>query len=91
MPTTEAVLVERVIDWVRANRQAGVADEVPITPDTDLLETGLLDSFGLLDLIAFIESHDGCAVALEDVDPGELAVVRGLCRLALGNGHASSR
>lgn len=83
MSLTENELIERVIGWVQQNasikRQAGIT----ITPNTDLIAAGLIDSLAFVDLITFIESHNGCRVDLVDTDPSEFAVIRGLCRLAL--------
>ncbi len=36
--------------------------------DTDLLETGLLDSMGLVDLLMHIEKAFGLTIGLEDLD-----------------------
>ena len=82
MPISEAELTDRVIAWVRQNKQISNAAGGEITPDTDLLASGLLDSLGFIELITFIESLDGCGVDLTDVDPGDFAMVRGLCKLA---------
>jgi acyl carrier protein len=87
MALTEAELVQRVIQWVSQNRVSGSAENVPITPGTNLLAAGLIDSLGFVDLITYIESHEGCQVDLIDADPSEFAIVEGLCRLALKNSH----
>jgi acyl carrier protein len=85
VPISEAELTARAIEWVRKNGQATDPAGSEIAPDTDLLASGLLDSLGLIELIAFIESQDGCRVDLTDVDPADFSMVRGLCRLALRN------
>ncbi len=87
MGLTKTELVERVIQWVSENRTSGSGGSVPITPGTDLLAAGLIDSLGFVDLITFIESHEGCKIDLTDADPSEFAIVEGLCRLALKNSH----
>jgi acyl carrier protein len=74
-------LQQLVIDWIKANKRT--SNHVEIAIDTELLGTGILDSFGFLDLIMHIESKTGLQVDLADADPGEFAVVRGLCNLAL--------
>ncbi len=52
--------------------------EVP-SADTDLLETGLLDSLQLVDLLVLIEQEFGRRIALEAI---ELDDLRSLSRLA---------
>lgn len=84
---SESWLVEKVIQWVREHKQRGVADDFAITTDTDLLESGLLDSLGFVDLIVFINSQDGCQMDLSDADPKEFAMVGGICRIALRDQH----
>jgi acyl carrier protein len=74
-------LQQLVIDWIKANKRT--SNRVEIAFDTELLGTGILDSFGFLDLIMYIESKTGLQVDLADADPSEFVVVRGLCNLAL--------
>jgi acyl carrier protein len=82
MPLSEADLVNNVIVWVGAHKVAGVPDNIPITPDTDLINTGILDSMGLVDLIVYIIGL-GFNVDLTSLDPSEFSVVKELCRTAL--------
>jgi acyl carrier protein len=84
---SEAELTERVVEWIRQNGQTTDSSGREIAPDTDLLASGLLDSLGFIDLIAFIEEQDGCRVDLTDVDPDDFSRVKGLCRLALRKQH----
>jgi acyl carrier protein len=74
-------LQQLVIDWIKANKRT--SNQVEIAGDTELLGTGILDSFGFLDLIMHIEGKTGLQVDLADADPGEFAIVGGLCSLAL--------
>jgi acyl carrier protein len=74
-------LRQLVIEWIKANKRT--SNYVEIADDTELLGTGILDSFGFLDLIVHIESKTGLQIDLADADPSEFAVVRGLCNLAL--------
>lgn len=73
-----------MINWIRDYKQT---DGLKISPETNLIESGLLDSFAFVELILFIESLDGCQIDLSDVDPGEFTLVRGLCRIALKNSN----
>ena len=85
MAMSETQLVDLVINWVRGNHRPGNSRNGGISADTDLIASGLLDSFGFIDLIVFIESQSGCKIELTDVDPSEFCVVKGLCRITLRN------
>jgi len=81
--TNRKQLTNLIIQWVRENTQSDRFSEPEITEDTDLMASGLLDSFGFIDLLVFVESQTGIKVNLADVDPGEFTVIRGLCNIAL--------
>jgi len=83
----ESHLIKLVIEWVKENDPKRRAEALEINEDTDLFKSGAIDSFGLVDLIVYIESETGCVVKLADTDPGEFSVVRGLCRIALNGDH----
>lgn len=80
---TEKELVELAINWVKANKLTNGSSGVRISEDTNLLKSGLLDSFDFVELILFLENQTGCTIDLTDVDPAEFCVVKGLCRIAL--------
>ena len=83
-PISEEKLIYSVIEWVRRNRRTPLSPcEAEINGETNLLSSGLIDSFGFVDLIVYIESMDGYRVDLSDADPNEFVVIRGLCRIAL--------
>jgi acyl carrier protein len=75
-------------DWFRANKQT--SEKLKITADTELLGSGLLDSFDFLDLIIYIESKTGRKIDLSVADPNQFALVRGLWNLATGGDEAGS-
>jgi acyl carrier protein len=80
--------VELLASWFRANKQA--SDGLKITADTELLGSGLLDSFDFLDLIVYIENKTGKKIDLSLADPNQFALVSGLWQLATrGDGPAS--
>ncbi len=74
--------VELLASWFRANKQT--SDGTKITADTELLGSGLLDSFDFLDLIVFIENKTGKKIDLSVADPNQFSLVRGLWQLATG-------
>jgi acyl carrier protein len=84
-PKLELEIVDLAVRWVKNNMQANGNRHVELTGDTDLMESGLLDSVGFVELIVFIESQMSCHLDLTDVDPSEFTTVNGLCRIALGN------
>ena len=57
--------VQRLIDWVSARDAAA---GIEITPDTDLLASGVLDSMGMVGLFMLVETMGGRAL-----DVGEAA------------------
>ena len=54
--------------------------EVP-SPDTDLIESGLLDSLRLVELLLQIEASLGFRIALDEIDLDDLRSVRRIARL----------
>jgi acyl carrier protein len=85
---TQDQFLEVLTNWVRSNKQT--SESFQITPDTELLGSGLLDSFDFLDLIVHIEGQTGHKIDLAVADPNEFSVVRGLWNLALSNGAPKS-
>jgi acyl carrier protein len=70
--------------WVRSNSRSPEAKGGSIGDDTDLLATGLLDSLGFVELLAYVEQTTGRQVDLSNADPSEFTTVQGFCRFALG-------
>ncbi len=64
---TERELIELVVGWVRQNGLKSDLAGLEVSADTDLMSSGLLDSF----------------MDLTDAEPSEFSVVKGLCRIAL--------
>jgi acyl carrier protein len=79
---SEIELVDLAVNWVREHGLINGLDGAKVTADTDLLDGGLLDSVGFVDLILFIEAQSGCKIDLTDIDPAELSVLSTLCRVA---------
>jgi acyl carrier protein len=82
----EKELIDLVVGWVKENGLNG-SSHAEISENTNLLESGLLDSFAFVDLVLFIENCTQKKVELIDADPEQFTVVRNLCHLALRNGH----
>lgn len=75
---SESALVDLVINWVEANKLTSGASNARITANTNLIESGLLDSFGFVDLILFIEQDNVLATTSWSAD----ADIPGLKELA---------
>jgi acyl carrier protein len=88
--TTQEQFMELLTSWLRANKQFSA--NLQISPDTELLGSGLLDSFDFLDLIVHIESKMATKIDLSVADPNQFSTVRGLWNLAMsGNGSAGEQ
>ena len=74
----EKNLVEWVIDWVEED------GEVDIDTETNLLETGLIDSMGFVGLVTYLEEELGIEFDFATFDPGADASIRSLVRHCLG-------
>ena len=61
-------LIEFVTTLVRSRTRAAGQALVDIDESTPLFETGLIDSLGILELLAFVEKTLGTAVPLQKVD-----------------------
>ena len=79
---TQDQFVELLTNWLRANKQFSA--NLQISPDTELLGSGILDSFDFLDLIVHIESKIAAKIDLSVADPNQFATVGGLWNLAMG-------
>ena len=61
--------------------------EVP-SSDTDLLETGILDSFQFVELLVQLEHRFGFRIKIEDIDLDDLRTLSRIARLVAANGAA---
>ncbi len=64
--------------------------EVP-SPDTDLVETGMLDSFQFVELLLQLEQHFGFRIKIEDIDLDDLRTLARIARLVAVSGAAADR
>jgi acyl carrier protein len=85
---TQDQFVELLADWFRANKQTST--DLKITADTELLGSGLLDSFDFLDVIVYIENKTGKKIDLSVADPNQFSIVSGLYQLATAGDEGSS-
>ena len=55
-----------------------VADPTALSDDTNLLDTGVMDSTGILEIINFIEPEFGIKVLDDEMEPDNLASISSL-------------
>lgn len=53
----------------------------PVANDTELVRSEIVDSYGILDLIAFIETSFGVSIPDEDVRPDNFRTVDAMCAM----------
>lgn len=61
--------------------ELGSVDKDAIDPDEDLLEQGLIDSLGIVQIIAFVEDNFGVSLGPNDVVPENFASLNALAGL----------
>jgi acyl carrier protein len=88
-PMTQDQFIDLLTNWLRANKQ--FSPSLHISPDTELLGSGLLDSFDFLDVIVHIETKLGSKIDLSVADPNQFSTVRGLWNLAIGGHQTGSQ
>ena len=78
---SEGKLISIVLRWVREHSQSEDINRPPLTPETDLIASGALNSFGFLDLLLFLEDRTGRTIDLDHVEPSDVTIVKRLCGL----------
>jgi acyl carrier protein len=67
---------ERILSFL--SKQSTENPPPAIDVDTDLFDTGILDSFGFVELIGFLEKETGHSVAEEDMDDPRFTTIAGI-------------
>jgi len=52
----------------------------PLSPEESLLEAGIIDSTGVLELLSYLEDHFGIKVQDEELLPENLDTIGNICR-----------
>lgn len=55
-------------------------DASELDPDDSLLDSGILDSFGIMTLLAFIQQEYGVDIPAEDIEPENFETVNTISR-----------
>jgi acyl carrier protein len=74
-----AVVRAALADFLNSQSRGEAIDPESLTDDYDLLLSGLIDSLGLLNLIATLKEQFGEHVDFEALDPEQMTVVGPLC------------
>jgi len=83
--TTEITIIERLGALFTERFHI----EVP-SADTDLLETGILDSFQFVELLFQLEQHFGLRVSIDDIDLEDLRTLARIARLVEADGGGAN-
>jgi len=59
------------------------------SPDTDLLETGILDSFQFVELLVQLEQRFDLHIKIDDIELDDLRTLARIARLVTANGGAA--
>jgi acyl carrier protein len=84
----ERSIRDKVRAYIIDSLLLGAADT--IEDDVSLLESGILDSTGAMELVAFLEDQFALSVENEDLTPENLDSVDRICRFVLRE-HAEHR
>ena len=79
-------LVDQAVTWIHARNAERNLAPIDVNANTPLFENGILDSLGLVALLAFLEEATGNQVDLLELDESEITTLDGLCRAALVSG-----
>jgi acyl carrier protein len=74
-----AVVRAALADFLNSQSRGGSIDPESLTDDYDLLLSGLIDSLGLLNLMARLQQQFGERIDFDALDPEQMTVVGPLC------------
>src|SRR5690606_16801829 len=72
IPTVKAFILQHFLEG---------EDPENLTPSTELIRSGVLDSLATLDLVSFLERTFGIELEAHDVDPANLGTLNDIERL----------
>lgn len=78
---------EDLVEFIVDNFLFGDASKIPGDGDS-LIETGIVDSTGILELIEFLESHYEIEVRDDETVPQNLGSIGGLTKFVMGKRNA---
>ncbi len=78
MQATAEDYVQCILEYLKGAVLLDPAEEIPL--DKSLLETGILDSYGIVDLLTFIEGEFGLAIPDEDITREKMGSIRKMAK-----------
>ena len=66
--------IQIILDYLKNSVLLDPNDEIPL--DRSLLEAGILDSYGIVDLLTFIEGEFGLTIPDEDITKEKMGSIR---------------
>lgn len=76
------VIREFIVEYLAQRAREKALGAFEPRDELHMVDSGLLDSFAFLELLAHLEERFGFAVDLSEADPGEFLTLGGLSRLA---------
>jgi acyl carrier protein len=69
---------EMIMNYIKENFIAGRSSKIDLTPEISLLESGIMDSTGILELVLFLEEQFSIKIEDEEIVPENLDSVANL-------------
>ncbi|HOT46640.1 MAG TPA: acyl carrier protein [Spirochaetota bacterium] len=69
---------EIIMNYIKENFIAGRSSKIELTPEISLLESGIMDSTGILELVLFLEEQFAIKIDDEEIVPENLDSVANL-------------
>jgi len=90
MTTAESEIIERVRAFVAENFLY-MRPDFELSVDDHLLERGVVDSLGVVEVLAFIENEFGVCAAEEEISEANLGTLRAIARFVMNKQGALAR
>ncbi len=74
-------VIDSVVAWLKRTANTRATDE--ITPATELIACGILDSIEILNLVSYLEEHFGIALPIDEFVPGNFETPRAIASLVM--------
>lgn len=85
MPQTTTVIRDAVMEYIRENFIFGRKD-FELKPDQSLIENGIIDSTGILELVMFLEETYSIQINDEELVPENLDSIDNIMRFLVTKG-----
>jgi len=76
--------IQIILNYLKSSVLLNPEEEIPL--DRSLLEAGILDSYGIVDLLTFIEGEFGLAIPDEDITKEKMGSIRKMANYIVARG-----